>query len=349
MRVLPGRGGHRRRAGLIRGPQVRIALDALGTDRAPHSEIEGAVEALRRAGSELQILLVGDEELIADHLRKHSDYPTDRLSVVHAPDRIVPGESPAQAVRKKSGSSIVVGTKLQKEGRADAFVSAGSTGAVMAASLLFLRPLPGVDRPAIGTVLPTSGEPTLLLDAGANVDCKPQHLLQFARLGAIYAQDLLGVDNPRIGLLNIGEEPEKGDELSVAAHQLLAGTELNFIGNVEGHGIISGQCDVLVCDGFAGNILLKFYESVAGFIMGLFRREIEAQHVESLDLHGILRSLDYAEYGGAPLLGVNGVTIITHGSATPKAITGAIGVAAQAVRSSMVKHMTGALARENGS
>jgi len=319
----------------------------MGTDNAPLSEIEGAVAALRNELSDCEIILVGDERAIKDELGNHSDYPLERLSVVHASDRIAPGESPAQAVRKKPGSSIVVGVKLQKEGKADAFVSAGSTGAVMAASLLFLRPLPGVDRPPIGTVLPTSQEPMLLLDAGANVDCKPLNLLQFAQLGRIYAQDLLGVPNPRVGLLNIGEEPEKGDELTVEAHRLLSGAGLNFVGNVEGHGIIRGACDVLVCDGFAGNIILKFYESVAGFIMGLFRREMKAQHVESLDLHGILRSLDYAEYGGAPLLGVNGVTIITHGAAPAKAITRALFAASQAVRSSMVTHMTAALARAN--
>jgi len=321
----------------------------MGTDLAPHSEIEGALAFLRRSVPDLEIVLVGDEALVSNELEKRSDVPRNRLSVVHAPERISPAESPAQAVRRKSDSSIVVGVNLQKEGAADAFVSAGSTGAVMAASLLFLRPLPGVDRPAIGAVLPTSGEPTLLLDAGANVDCRPQHLLQFAQLGRIYVQDLLGVEDPRVGLLNIGEEPEKGDELTVEAHGLLKEANLNFVGNVEGHGIIAGKCDVLVCDGFAGNIILKFYESVAGFIMGLFRRELQAQHVETLDLHGILRSLDYSEYGGAPLLGVNGVTIITHGAATPKAVTGALAMAAQAVRSSMVTHITAALARNHDS
>lgn len=328
---------------------MRIALDAMGTDSAPHSEIEGALAFLRNSGPEVQIVLVGDEASISAELAKRSDEPGDRLSIVHAPGRISPGESPAQAVRRKADSSIVVGVKLQKEGRADAFVSAGSTGAVMAASLLFLRPLPGVDRPPIGTVLPTSGDPILLLDAGANVDCRPHHLLQFAQLGRIYAQDLLGVKNPRVGLLNIGEEPEKGDELSVEAYNLLKNADLNFVGNVEGHGIISATCDVLVCDGFAGNIILKFYESVAGFIMGLFRRELEARHVESLDLQGILRSLDYAEYGGAPLLGVNGVTIITHGAATPKAMASALAVAARAARTSIVTHMTAALAKNSGS
>jgi glycerol-3-phosphate acyltransferase PlsX len=278
---------------------------------------------------------------------KYEDYPLERLSIVHAPERIVSGEPPAQAVRRKSKSSIVLGVKLQKEGRADAFVSGGSTGAVMAASLLFLRPLAGVDRPPIGALLPTSGIPTLLLDAGANVDCKPHHLLQFAQLGKVYAQDLLGIDTPRVGLLNIGEEPEKGNELSVAAHKLLSKSDLNFVGNVEGREIINGKCNVLICDGFDGNLILKFYESVAEFIVGLLEREVKAQAVADLDLRRVFKSLDYTEYGGAPLMGVNGVTIITHGSAPSKAITSSIGMAAQAVRSSMVPHMAAALAKVN--
>ncbi len=327
---------------------MRIALDAMGTDTAPLSEIEGALQALASCDADVEIILVGDEAVLKEELSRHQGYPRDRLSIVHAPDRIVPGEPPAQAVRKKPKSSIVMGVKLQKDGQADAFVSGGSTGAVMAASLLFLRPLPGVDRPAIGTVLPTSSHPCLLLDAGANVDCKPQHLLQFAQLGRIYAQDLLTVDNPRVGLLNIGEEPEKGNELSVEAHKLLAEADLNFIGNIEGREIIRGGSDVVVCDGFAGNLILKFYESVAEFIMGLLTRELEAQHVETLDLRRVFRSLDYTETGGAPLLGVNGVTIITHGSAPSKAVARAISAAAQAVRSSMVTHMASALAKQNG-
>jgi glycerol-3-phosphate acyltransferase PlsX len=219
----------------------------------------------------------------------------------------------------------------------------------MAASLLFLRPLPGVDRPAIGTVLPTSGNPTLLLDAGANVDCKPLHLLQFAQMGTIYAQDLLGVARPRVGLLNIGAETEKGNELSVETHKLLSETDLNFVGNIEGHGIVAGECDVLVCDGFVGNVILKFYESAAIFLMDLFGREVKAQKLEGLDLSGVMKNLDYAEYGGAPLVGVNGVSIITHGAATPKAMASALEVAAQAVDSSMVPHMTAALAEKNSS
>ncbi len=321
----------------------------MGTDTSPGPEVEGALEALEAFPFPFELILVGDQQLVSQELARHGASPREgRLTLVHAPERIAPGEPPAAAVRKKPNSSIVVGVKLQREGRAEAFVSAGSTGAVMAASLFFLRPLPGVDRPAIGAVLPTAAGPTLLLDAGANVDCKPHHLLQFALLGRIYAQDLLGLEQPRVGLLNIGEEPEKGNELAVEAHKLLAASQLRFVGNVEAREIIRGACDVLVCDGFAGNLILKFYESVAEFVIGLLKRELQAQHAESLKLDEIFRVLDYAEYGGAPLLGVNGVTIIMHGASPARAIRNAIGVAAEAIRSGMVSHMARELARENG-
>jgi len=322
---------------------VRIALDAMGTDGAPGTEVAGALSALSELDPDVEILLVGDRDRIRAELPPSGGYPEGRVRIVHAPDRILTGEPPATAVRRKPGSSIVVGMRLQKNGEADAFVSAGSTGAVMASSLFLLRPLPGVDRPAIGTLLPTAGPPALMLDAGANVDSKPQHLVQFARLGTIYAQDLMGRVNPRVGLLNIGEEPEKGDELALAAHQLLAASGLNFIGNVEGRDIIQGACDVLVCDGFVGNVLLKFYESVASLIIQLLRKEVQATGSE-LDLEEVFRVLDYSEYGGAPLLGVNGVSIICHGQSTPKAIRNALGVASRAVRSSMVAHIARELA-----
>lgn len=323
---------------------MRIVLDAMGTDQSPATEVAGAVEALRQMDSGLEILLVGDEGRIRTELEAHGDVPRDRLRVVHAPERVLPTDSPAAVVRRKPQSSIVVGLKLQKEEEADAFVSGGSTGAVMAASLFILRTLPGVDRPAIGTLLPTAKGATLMLDAGANVDCKPHHLVQFAHLGHIYAQDLMGRESPRVGLLNIGEEPGKGDELAVAAHELLAeDTGLNFVGNVEGREIIRGDVDVIVCDGFVGNTLLKFYESVAEFIIHLLREELEQTETE-LDLDEVFRVLDYAEYGGAPLLGVNGVSIICHGQSPPKAIRNAIQVAAQAVRSSMVRHIARELA-----
>lgn len=322
---------------------MRIALDAMGTDEAPGSEIAGAIGALRGGEPDLEIVLVGAEERIREELASYDGVPHDRLHVHHAPDRIEPHDAPARAVRRKPSSSIVVGLELQKEGEVDAFVSGGSTGAVMAASLLILRPLPGVDRPAVGTMLPTARRAVLMLDAGANVDCKPQHLLQFAHLGNIYAQDMMGRPEPRVGLLNIGEEPEKGDELAVETHRLLASASgLDFIGNVEGRGIIGGGVDVLVCDGFVGNVLLKFYESVAEFIVTLLRSELEHTEAE-LHLEDIFQVLDYSEYGGAPLLGVNGVSIVCHGQSPPKAIRNAVDVATQAVRSGMVSHIAGEL------
>ncbi len=318
---------------------MRIALDAMGTDTAPEPEVAGALIALA-AFPDMEVILVGDADALEAEVARHSDVPSDRLSIVHASERVLPGEAPAATVRRKRDSSIMVGLKLQREGGADAFVSAGSTGAVMAASLLVLRPLPGVHRPAIGILLPTASEPVLMLDAGANVDCRPHHLVQFARLGHIYAQDLMGLETPRVGLLNIGEEEGKGNETTVEAHALLSASDLNFVGNIEGREIIAGNLDVLVCDGFVGNTLLKFYESVAEFVVALLNREIRLSHTtEQIDLREVFQVLDYAEYGGAPLLGVNGVSIICHGESPPKAIFNALGVAARAVTSNMVTHI----------
>jgi glycerol-3-phosphate acyltransferase PlsX len=330
---------------------MRIALDAMGTDRHPAVEVQGAVQALREIPGDFELILVGDRGRIEEELARVDDLPAGRLSVVHASQRIEPGEAPATAVRRKTDSSIVTGLVLEKEGSADAFVSAGSTGAVMAASLFLLRPLPGVARPAIATVLPTAADPVVMLDAGANVDSKPFHLLQFAHLGAIYAHDVLRRARPRVGLLNIGEEPEKGNELAVEAHQLLARSGLDFIGNVEGRDIITGVCDVVVTDGFVGNVLLKFYESVAGFFSRLVEREV-ARSGAKMDLQELFRFLDYTEYGGAPLLGVNGISIICHGGSPPQAIKNAIRVAIRAVETNMVDHvrrkLTGSMMDGNG-
>jgi phosphate acyltransferase len=317
---------------------VRIALDAMGTDRHPGTEAQGAVQALRELPGDFEIILVGDTPQIEARLQEQGHEPTPRLSIVHASDRINPGEAAVTAVRRKQDSSIVVGLGLQKEGKVDAFVSAGSTGAVMAASLFLLRPLPGVDRPTVATILPTMADPLLLVDAGANVDCRPSQLLQFARLGAIYVEDVWRRPAPRVGLLNIGEEPEKGDELAVETYKLLSASGMNFVGNVEGRDVIRGTCDVLVADGFVGNVLLKFYESVTGFIYGMLREELERAGAR-LDLHEMFRNFDYTEYGGAPLLGVNGITIICHGGSPPNAIANAIRVAIQAVETRMVQHI----------
>jgi glycerol-3-phosphate acyltransferase PlsX len=322
---------------------VRIVLDAMGTDHAPRTEVAGAIEALSELESDVEIVLVGDRDSIEAELSAYAEIPPG-LTIFHAPDRVTAADPPASVIRRKPDSSIVVGLKLHKAGDADAFVSGGSTGAVMATSLFTLRPLPGVDRPAIGTVLPTSAEPCLLLDAGANVDSKPHHLVQFAHLGNIFAQDMMGRETPRIGLLNIGEEPGKGNELSVEAHRLLAAESgLNFVGNVEGRDIIRASCDVVVCDGFVGNALLKFYESVAAFIIQMLKKGLDVADTD-VDLEDVFRVLDYSETGGAPLLGVDGVSIICHGGSTPKAIRNALKVASRAVRSNMVEHSARELA-----
>lgn len=318
---------------------MRIALDASGTDGAPGVEIEGALAALKEL-DDVAITLVGDREVVEAALAARGVGVSDRLDILHAPDRILASDSPAKAIRKKPESSIVKGIQLHREGAADAFISAGSTGAVMATSLFILRPLPGVDRPSVATTLPTVGAPMILIDAGTNVDCKPKHLVQFAHLGAVYARDALGVEGrPRVGLLNIGEEPQKGDEVSVEAHALLAADPgINFIGNVEGRDVIKGSCDVLVTDGFAGNVLLKFYESVAQYVVGIVKANLDKVGVE-LDYKRTFSMLDYSEYGGAPLLGVNGLSVICHGGSSPNAIKNAIRVAADAVRNELVADM----------
>jgi glycerol-3-phosphate acyltransferase PlsX len=324
---------------------MRIALDAMGSDHAPSIEVEGAIEALRMIDPDVRLVLVGEQDRIEAELALHPDAPMDRIEIVHAPQRIDMGEPAVQAIRRKPDSSIVVGLNLQKEGTVDAFISAGSTGAVMAGSVFILRVLHGVDRPAIGTVLPTRAGHTLLVDAGANVDTRPQNLLQFAHLGAIYAHDLMGIEHPRVGLLNIGEEPEKGDELAVETFQLLAASpSLDFVGNIEGRDVIEQKCDVLVCDGFVGNVLLKFYESVAAFLVSRVEDAAKEAGVE-LDLTAAFEGLDYTEYGGAPLLGVNGVTIICHGGSPPRAIRNAIRVAVTAVKRDMVQHIQSRLER----
>lgn len=321
---------------------MRIALDAMGTDRCPSVEVQGAALALREIPGDFRVALVGDPGRIEAELKEVADLPRDRVDIVPAASVISPGEAPATAVRRKPDSSIVVGLSAHKAGEADAFVSAGSTGAVMAASLFILRPLPGVDRPAIGTVLPTAADPVLMLDAGANVDCKPHQLLQFATLGVVYAQDILKRPAPRVGLLNIGEEEEKGNEASVEAYRLLAQSGLRFVGNIEGRDVITGSCDVLVTDGFVGNVLLKFYESVAVWLMGMLSEHFAPK--SKGDLEDVKRVLDYTTYGGAPLLGVNGISIICHGGSPPAAIKNAIRVAVEAAQSRMVGHIRSEIA-----
>jgi len=317
---------------------VRIALDAMGTDLAPRSEVAGAIQALQEFDDDTEIVLVGDEALIRAEMEEHQEIPAG-LQILHAPDRVTSADPPASVVRRRPDSSIVVGLRMQTAGEADAFVSAGSTGAVMASSLFTLRPLPGVDRPPVGAMLPTSGEHCLLVDAGANISCKPHHLVQFAHLGSVYVRDVMGRTDPKVGLLNIGEERGKGNELTVEAFELLSVEPgIRFLGNIEGRDIVGGECDVIVCDGFVGNVLLKFYESVAGYIIDLLREGLGEGDERCTDLDHVFRVLDYAEYGGAPLLGLGGVSIICHGASSPKAIYNGLAVAFRAVQAELVKH-----------
>jgi phosphate acyltransferase len=327
---------------------MRIALDAMGGDNAPAVPVRGGLQALQLNEGDFKLLLVGDARAIERELRGQ-DYPGDRLEIVPASERILMSEPPVEAVRRKADSSIVRGVQLQGSGEADAFVSAGSTGAILAASILMLGTLPGTDRPALGALLPTAaGHPTLMLDVGANVDCKPQQLEQFAHLGDIYVRDLEGRDSPRIGLLNIGEEAGKGDERTLEAYQLLERSGLNFVGNVEGRDVIKGDCDVIVCDGFVGNVVVKFYESVAARMAQLVSTVV-TQPDTDVDVRNIIRMLDYAEQGGAYLLGVDGVTIICHGESPARAIRHAVRVAARSVESNMVEHLKRELSGLEGS
>ena len=315
---------------------IRIALDAMGGDHAPQAEIEGSILALTTLPATFRIVLVGKADVIEAELARHPEIDRSRLGVCHAPDVIAMDEKPLSAVRKKPQSSISIGLGLVKAGEAEAFVSAGNTGAVLAASTILLGLHDGVERATVGTLFPTSDVPCLVVDGGANVDCTSRELLGFAYLGTVYTRDVLGRPSPKVGLLNIGEEEEKGNATAKEAHQLLkTAPNLNYIGNIEGRDIIAGhsklgQLDVVVCDGFVGNIVLKFYESVARLILSLVRKKAP-DVLERKDIREVFRHLDYSEYGGAPLLGVKGVSIICHGTSSPNAFKNAMRVAATAV------------------
>jgi glycerol-3-phosphate acyltransferase PlsX len=321
---------------------LRIVVDATGGDFAPVEIVKGAIEAVRAYS--LEVILVGPEQLIQQELTKANPDNLPGITVVNATETITMDEHPAQAVRKKKDSSLVVGVRLVKEGRGDAFVSAGNTGAAMAAALFGFSRIKGIDRPAIASVMPTTRGISLLLDVGANSDCKPKNLLQFAVMGHIYADKILGIANPQVGLLNIGEEETKGNDLVQEAYQLLkAQPKLNFIGNVEGRDIAAGKADVVVCDGFVGNVVLKFAEGLAKGIMGMIKAAATSSILGTLGgallkpaLGELKKKVDYTEYGGAPLLGLNGICIIGHGSSNANAIKNAIRVAKECVENRVV-------------
>lgn len=317
---------------------MKIAVDAMGGDHAPGEIIRGVLEATRQFNQ--QVILVGDESLIQKEI---AGYRSELLSVVHAPETISMRESPVAAVRRKKNSSVVKAVQLIQDGLADAVVSAGNTGAVMTAGLLLLGPVPGIDRPAIAIILPNKRGRTLLVDAGANVDCKPFHLLQFGIMGYLYMQEILGVSQPKVGLLNIGEEETKGNELTLAAFQLLRRVNINFIGNVEGREIYEGTADVVICDGFIGNIVLKAEEGMITALLDMAKDEIKRNPLAKLGmamlmptLRNFWRKLDYAEYGGAPLLGLDGIVIVCHGRSSARAICNAIRLARESVENKLV-------------
>lgn len=315
----------------------------MGGDHAPQAPVAGALEALAELDAAHSVQLVGRRDVIEKELGRHSVSAAERrrFEIFDATDVIEMTDKPS-AVRGKPNSSMMVGLKCQAEGKSDAFVSAGNTGAQMAASMLLLRLHAGLKRPAIATIFPTAKRSVVVLDSGANVDCSADELVQFARLGAVYAEDILGRERPAVGLLSIGEEPEKGNTVTKEAHAMLAeaSSEINFLGNVEGRDLPAGtshhgDLDVVVCDGFVGNVILKFYEAVAPLMIRLLVKE----GLSEQSIRKGLRSLDYAEHGGAPLLGVKGVSIICHGRSSPAAIKNAIKVAVQAVDSRMNEHI----------
>ncbi len=327
-----------------------IALDAMGSDRAPKPEVEGAIQAARRFG--IQVALVGPEEIVRAELSRHPFSRSLPISVVHASEVIGMDDKAVQAVRAKRDSSIRVGLRLVRDGQASAFISAGNTGAAMATAKMVLGGLPGVDRPALVAIIPTAiGTVSTLLDVGANVDCKPHNLEQFAVMGDIYFRSMFGTARPRVGLLSIGEEEGKGNELTRESFQLLKQLPLNFIGNVEGRDIYNGKVDVIVADGFVGNVALKTSEGVANLVRATLKETLAATITRQVGyllsrsaFSDFKKRLDHTEYGGAPLLGVKGACFVTHGSSNVNAIKNAIRVASEFVERNITNNIEKELA-----
>ncbi|MFC1485862.1 phosphate acyltransferase PlsX [Candidatus Latescibacterota bacterium] len=346
---------------------MRVAVDAMGGDDYPGFLIEGSVDALV-SYPDVIVSLVGRQNLVTEGIDQLSSGRSgdktcaqnlvqvkDRLRVVDAGDVIEMDESPVRAIRAKKTSSIVVANRLCRENEVDAVISAGNTGAAMAASILYMGRLKGVSRPALTTLFPTKKGRVSILDLGANTDCKPEHLNQFGVLGSIYVSRVLGIENPRVGLLNIGEERSKGNELTEKAYNLLEKSNLNFIGNVEGRDIFEGTADVVVCDGFVGNVLLKFGESVFGFVTHSLKKSLKKSiwrmaggYLLMPAFREMKQDMTFEDYGGAPLLGVDGITIICHGKSTPLAIRNAIRVARQLVLERMNEQIKRELMKETG-
>ncbi len=323
---------------------VRIAVDAMGGDHAPREVVRGAV--IYAASHADEVILVGDIPRIEREIAEYGHGRPASVRFVDAPEVIGMGDHPAQAIRAKRRASIVVATNLVRDGDADAVVSAGSTGATMAAAIFRLGRIGGIDRPALPAHMVTATGPVMLLDVGANVDSSPENLVQFAAMGAIFAERVLHVTRPRIGLLNIGEEKDKGDALTREAHLRLRASGLNFVGNVEAHEMIGHAADVVVCDGFVGNVVIKFFEGLTSYIFRSLRTDLQQGPLAPIALlalkpgfEKIKERFDYERFGGSPLLGVRGVSIVTHGRARARMMEHAIRVAAEAARAGVPEHI----------
>ncbi|MFA3781973.1 phosphate acyltransferase PlsX [Melioribacteraceae bacterium 4301-Me] len=326
-----------------------VAVDAMGGDFAPQNELLGSLDALKES-ADFELLLVGNKSKVLQTAQQLNIVLSENM-IVHADDVVEMNESPINAIKSKPNSSLVVGAKLVRDGKADAFVSAGNTGAMLAVSTLIIGRIPGVGRPTIGASFPTeTGKVCLVFDAGASVDSKATHLFEYAVMGTIFSKEIYGVKNPSVGLLNVGEEESKGNEVSLTAYSLLKKSNLNFVGNVEGRDILKGKTDIVVCDGFVGNILLKFGESFIGFLKTKIRKYANANLVNKLKalvvknvFKSALADIDYQTYGGVPLLGVNGISIIGHGSSSPLAIKNMVFRAKEMYEKNLIQKMEDAL------
>ena len=328
---------------------MKIVLDGMGGDNAPSATVEGAVQAAKEFGS--HVIIVGIKDVLERELSKYGNH-FPNIELQHASDIIDMHDAPAVSVRKKKDSSINVAVKLVKEGKGQAIVSAGNTGAVVCATTLYLRPLKGVERPGIAIVIPTLKGASLIIDVGANIDPKPRHLYQYAIMGDVYSRTILKKFNPTVGLLNIGQEASKGTDFLRKTYSLFAKSQLNFVGNVEGRDLFNGSCDVIVCDGFVGNVVLKVSESLAESLSALLKRELGESFISRIGalfsksaLLAMKREMDYSEYGGAPLLGIDGICIICHGASSAKAVKNAIKVAAEFIEHKVNQHISESVAR----
>ncbi len=323
------------------GSRMKLVIDAYGGDNAPAAVIEGVAMANH---PEAEYILTGDEEGINAELAKWPQIDRSKITIVHAPEVITCDEQPTVAVKRKKNSSLVAAMEIRARHEADCLISAGSTGAVLTSATLIVRRIPGVKRPALAPIMPTAGRPFLLADCGANADCKPEYLQQFAVMGTAYMQGVMGIKEPKVGLINNGEEEAKGNELAKAAHVLLKETKVNFAGNCEAREIFSGDYDVLVTDGFTGNVILKEAEGLASSLFKMLKKELMGSFKTKLGamlakpaFRNVKKTMDYTEYGGAPLLGINGGIIKAHGSSNGKAIKSAIDQAAAYVKGNVTE------------